>query len=272
MPAAAGARFAYGTKALRVISAGGRVTGLVTDRGVVRAGAVVIASGVWTPPLARTAGVRVPIMPVSLSECETTPLPPLFTQSIRAFGFGGHQRPSGEVVLSAGVNAVVRHDVTLYDLVDLPVWGPRLRAHRRDVKLRLGTRRILQQIGALSTLSPRLVPKGAPPPTPDTRIMRRAFAAMREVLPALRDASIRRYWAGMIDMSPDGLPIIDGSAGPRGLVLVTGLSGHGLTIGPGDRQDHGRPRPEGAHRPPDRGVPPIALRGRRHDAGEDDLT
>ncbi|WP_165964296.1 FAD-dependent oxidoreductase [Actinomadura sp. KC216] len=33
-------------------------------------------------------------------------------------------------------------------------------------------------------------------------------------------------------MSPDGLPIIDGSAGPQGLVLVTGLSGHGLTIGP----------------------------------------
>ena len=33
-------------------------------------------------------------------------------------------------------------------------------------------------------------------------------------------------------MTPDGLPIIDGSIGPQGLTLITGLSGHGFTIGP----------------------------------------
>jgi sarcosine oxidase subunit beta len=33
-------------------------------------------------------------------------------------------------------------------------------------------------------------------------------------------------------MTPDGLPIIDGSAGPQGLTIITGLSGHGFTIGP----------------------------------------
>ena len=36
----------------------------------------------------------------------------------------------------------------------------------------------------------------------------------------------------MLDISPDGFPIIDGDAGPDGLVLVTGLSGHGLALGP----------------------------------------
>jgi sarcosine oxidase subunit beta len=33
-------------------------------------------------------------------------------------------------------------------------------------------------------------------------------------------------------MSPDGLPILDGSTGVDGLVVVTGLSGHGLALGP----------------------------------------
>ncbi len=36
----------------------------------------------------------------------------------------------------------------------------------------------------------------------------------------------------MIDMSPDGLPIIDGDVGAEGMVIVTGLSGHGLALAP----------------------------------------
>ena len=36
----------------------------------------------------------------------------------------------------------------------------------------------------------------------------------------------------MLDISPDGLPIVDGDAGPDGLAFVTGLSGHGLVLGP----------------------------------------
>ena len=33
-------------------------------------------------------------------------------------------------------------------------------------------------------------------------------------------------------MTPDGLPVIDGSNGPRGLTVIAGLSGHGLALGP----------------------------------------
>lgn len=33
-------------------------------------------------------------------------------------------------------------------------------------------------------------------------------------------------------MTPDGLPVIDANSGPDGLVIVTGLSGHGFTLGP----------------------------------------
>ena len=55
---------------------------------------------------------------------------------------------------------------------------------------------------------------------------------VEEKLPRLRDVRITRYWAGVIDMSPDGLPILDGATGVDGLVVVTGLSGHGLALGP----------------------------------------
>jgi sarcosine oxidase subunit beta len=80
-------------------------------------------------------------------------------------------------------------------------------------------------------LAPELIDP-APNPAPNVPAMERALACARRLIPKLAGASIVRRWAGMVDMSPDGLPIIDAHAGPDGLVLVTGLSGHGLTLGP----------------------------------------
>jgi sarcosine oxidase subunit beta len=60
----------------------------------------------------------------------------------------------------------------------------------------------------------------------------RALARLATVIPAMGSATPARYWGGMIDLTPDGLPIVDGRGGPEGLTLVTGLSGHGFTLGP----------------------------------------
>ncbi|WP_290818629.1 FAD-binding oxidoreductase [Halovivax sp.] len=45
-------------------AADGRVTGVRTDRGTVACDAVVVAAGPWTPDLAETVGVEIPITPV----------------------------------------------------------------------------------------------------------------------------------------------------------------------------------------------------------------
>ena len=63
-------------------------------------------------------------------------------------------------------------------------------------------------------------------------LMEASLAAAANMIPRLHDVRITRYWAGVIDMSPDGLPILDGATGVDGLVVVTGLSGHGLALGP----------------------------------------
>lgn len=228
----AGTKIAYSVKGTRALERYGRVSGVETDSGRVEASAVVLAAGVWTPYLTSTVGVRVPIMPVTLSEVETFPLPPLFEQTIRAHGFGGFQRPNGQVVLSRGLNAVVGHAVTLYDLLHLPLWAPRLAAFRKDLRLSLDMERIFAQIRAGSSLSTELIPKSSPEPEPNRASLDDALARAGRLIPGMREALPARYWGGLIDMSPDGLPIIDGSAGPEGLSFITGLSGHGLTLAP----------------------------------------
>jgi sarcosine oxidase subunit beta len=65
---------------------------------------------------------------------------------------------------------------------------------------------------------------------PPAREVRRLVGLIGEVLPALLDAPVARLWGGLIDLTPDALPVIDTPAG--GLVVAAGFSGHGFGIGP----------------------------------------
>lgn len=226
----AGAQVRFSTKALALDVRGDRVRGVRTDRGDVQAGAVVVAGGVWTPHLLAAHGVNVPVMPVALSEREIGPLPPVFTPAVRAFGFGGRQRPDGRIVLSNGLNAVVDHRLSLYDLRFGRLWARRLGAHWRSVRLRLGLRETFGQLRHRTLCSTALVTSGRPGPPSRPRRLDAAARSMAAVFPDLRGAPVVRSWAGLVDMSPDGLPIIDTQL--SGLAFVTGLSGHGFTLGP----------------------------------------
>jgi glycine/D-amino acid oxidase-like deaminating enzyme len=203
-----------------------------TTEGRIQAGAVVVAAGVWTPHLAATVGLKVPIMPVVMSELETEELKPLFTQTIRAFGFGARQRPNGKVVVSAGLNAKVAHGISLADFNGLRYWLPRGMSFRENLKVSLDVPRILQQIRHLSTFSTALVPQESPEPKCDRPLVRDSLDRLSNVIPAIQGARATRYWGGLVDMTPDGLPVIDGGAGPLGLTIITGLAGHGLALGP----------------------------------------
>jgi glycine/D-amino acid oxidase-like deaminating enzyme len=74
----AGAQVFYGVKVTQPRESGDRIIGVNTTAGPVSAPTVVVAAGVWTSHLTKTVGVRIPIMPVIMSELETVPTMPLF--------------------------------------------------------------------------------------------------------------------------------------------------------------------------------------------------
>ena len=57
-------RFRYGETVQSIETSGGRVTGVVTDKGRIAADTVVVAMGSFTAPLLAKLGIRVPIYPV----------------------------------------------------------------------------------------------------------------------------------------------------------------------------------------------------------------
>jgi sarcosine oxidase subunit beta len=229
--AAAGATFSYSTLATRILESGGAVGGLETSRGTIDAPAVVVTGGVWTAQLAATAGVQVPVMPVALSQCETEPVEPLIGPTLRCFPFGARQRPNGRISMSAGMNTVVDHYLSLASLRHARLWARRYLANRKAIRLHVDWARLAPElrgrpVSAAENMA-RPVERDA-----NRKLMDASLDAARRMIPRLRGVRITRYWAGVVDMSPDGLPILDGSTGLDGLVVVTGLSGHGLALGP----------------------------------------
>lgn len=56
---------------------------------------------------------------------------------------------------------------------------------------------------------------------------------LQRVFPAFSSARISDDWAGLIDATPDGIPVIDHVEELPGLYVSSGFSGHGFGIGPG---------------------------------------
>jgi glycine/D-amino acid oxidase-like deaminating enzyme len=229
--AAGGATFSYSTLATRIVASGGAVTGLATSSGTIDAPAVIVTSGIWTAHLAATAGVQVPVMPVALSQCETEPVEHLIAPTLRCFEFGARQRPNGQLSMSGGMNTIVDHYLSLASLRHARIWTRRYLANRKAIRLHVDWRRLSRELRGRSVAAAERM---ARPVERDAnrKLMDASLQAARRMIPRLRDVRIIRYWAGVIDMSPDGLPILEGSTGLEGLVVVTGLSGHGLALGP----------------------------------------
>jgi sarcosine oxidase subunit beta len=220
------------TLALRIVERDGSVRGLETSRGFIEAATVVVTGGVWTPNLVGTVGVDVPIMLVAHGQAESVPTDVRVEPTVRAFGFGFRQRPDGRLVLSAGINARVEYRLSLGATRNARLWASRYRVNRGNVRLRFDPALTMRQLRDRSRLSTGHIPVATEPPAPRRADVDAALVSLKRVMPAFEGLRIGRYWSGMLDISPDGLPIIDHEAGPDGLVFVTGLSGHGLALGP----------------------------------------
>ncbi len=59
-----------------------------------------------------------------------------------------------------------------------------------------------------------------------------AIARFGGVLPAALEAPVDEIWAGLIDQTPDALPVLQAVTDPAGLVIAMGFSGHGFCLGP----------------------------------------
>jgi len=64
-------------------------------------------------------------------------------------------------------------------------------------------------------------------------VLQQMRAALQRCFPEIADAGFVETWGGVIEASPDVLPVISHVDGHEGFLVASGFSGHGFGIGPG---------------------------------------
>ena len=83
--------------------------------------------------------------------------------------------------------------------------------------------------GPISVLTPRDVMKSPSQLSPVAQVRTK----IASLIPALGGVHIRRAWMGLLDVTPDTLPIIGPVPGLSNYIVAAGFSGHGFGLGPG---------------------------------------
>ncbi len=210
---------------------GGHVRGVSTDSGYFAADAVVVAAGVWSTRLLDRIGMHIPMQYFAIYHGETDPQPPMFDYMLRGPNFALRQFRSGPIRVSGGYRWMgAGHPLSFHDLRDLQFWLPRLFDNRREVEFTVDYRLLLMQLRDLRGSAPVAL-RQFNPKVPMSRV-RSYLKRAKEAIPALTPAHIVRTSGGLIDLTPDHLPVVGPSKQIGGLFLALGFSGQGFSLGP----------------------------------------
>ena len=213
---------------------GGRVSAVVTEHGRIRTSTVLCAAGAWTSMFCRSLGIRVPQLKVRGTVARTAPADFVCNGAMTDRRLALRRRQDGGYTVAHGV--VIDHPVTPSTFRFGPRFMPAVRMDARHLRLSLG-REFLDE-----WLTPTTWPlDGESPfekcrvldPPPNPRILRQIRKHLDATFPQLAATPLVESWAGMIETTPDVVPVIDEAAGLPGFHVATGFSGHGFGIGPG---------------------------------------
>ena len=211
---------------------GGRVAGVVTERGTIRTRMVVLAAGAWASSFCRQYGIRFPqasIRSSILSVAAGADLP----DALHTAQVSVTRRSSGHTLAISGR---ARVDVTPQQLRFATSFVPMFFKRRRSLApggiegLRSGHETLRRW--ALDRPTP-MEARRILDPKVDQRQIAETIARARALFPDLQGVPVTASWAGYIDSTPDGVPAIGETAELPGLILAAGFSGHGFGIGPG---------------------------------------
>lgn len=216
--------------------AAGRVVGVITERGRIRAERVVLAGGAWSSLLARAHGVTLPQLMVRATVTATVPLDFPFEGAAADNNFAFRKRQDGGLTLTPGGS----HDFWIGPdaFRHLRAFLPLIRKDMSSTHFQLAAPRGFPD--AWSTPRRWDADRESPfermriiNPEPNMKLVERIQGQFAAAFPKIGRPAIATAWAGMIDTMPDIVPVLDHAPNLPGLVLATGLSGHGFGIGPG---------------------------------------
>ena len=154
--------------------------------------------------------------------------------SVAGRRFGWRKRADGGYIVSQA-------DATILDIVPdsfrlFNDFRPAMATGLRSLRLRLGRRFLEAARIPRRWRSDEVTPferVRVADPEPAAWVLDEAARRVSDAYPFFSSMTIKGRWGGLIDVTPDTLPVIGPVPQIPGLFIATGLSGHGFGIGPG---------------------------------------
>ena len=231
---AKGAAVHTGCAVRAIETAAGRVSGVVTEHGPIACSSVVLAGGAWSRLFCGNLGIDLPALKTIGSVASTVPLPGGPEIAVGGSDFAFRKRLDGGYTIArrgAMVSELTPdHFRLFFDFL------PALRSLRHELRLRVGGRFLeewrVRKRWRADEVSPfeevRMLD-----PAPSEALLDEGHRNLAAAYPFFKDAQIADRWGGIIDVTPDAVPVISAVGAVPGFYIASGFSGHGFGLGPG---------------------------------------
>lgn len=213
---------------------GGAISGVVTEKGRIACSQVVVAGGAWSRRFLHNLGIAFPQLTVLNSVMRTEPIDAGSEITCSGGRVAFRKRLDGGYTIAHNHYSVA--DIMPDSFRLLHKFMPLLLLDYKGIKLRLGQRFLdeakLKRRWRMDEVSPFELVRVLDP-VPVQSIIDDAMRYLKQAYPVFQEARIAESWGGIIDTTPDVVPVISALPQHKGLWLASGFSGHGFGIGPG---------------------------------------
>jgi len=213
----------------------GQINAVITEAGNIKCSQVVLAGGAWSSLFLRRHGIIIPQLSVQADVARTAAIDDIAVHNSADQGLAWRRRNDGGFSLALTDYEGFFIGPDSFRL--LPKWLKTGFQSRHELSVFF--RQYKNSPDAWNTKrkwsSDEITPfekMRVLDPSPlsiKTKLMQQRFA---ERFPQIGEPKILNSWAGMIDAMPDMVPIVDRVPTHEGLLIATGMSGHGFGIAP----------------------------------------
>ncbi|MET1416623.1 FAD-binding oxidoreductase [Roseibium sp. HPY-6] len=211
----------------------GRVSAVVTEKGTVQCQCVLVAGGAWSGMFLRHHGVDIFQASIQSTSFATQVAPEIISGGVSMPDLAIRRRTDGRYTVGLSGFAVLH-----LSPMGLRQWRPFLPTfieRWRKMSYTVGTSffngpdaHCTWKADGLSPFEKTRILN----PKSDQRSIKRGLQRLAKVYPDLRGVGVDHEWGGMVDYTPDAIPVIGPVASKPGLFISTGYSAHGFGIGP----------------------------------------
>ena len=212
----------------------GRVSAVVTEHGTIKAPVVLCAAGAWSSMFCRSLGISLPQLKVRGTVVRTAPGEHVLSGSVFDDQTGIRRRQDGGYTVAN--SGFLDHSITPSTFRNAFKFLPALKQEFSDLHLSIGRDFVDEwrtpkrwRLDAESPFEKTRVLN----PDPNPRAVRAIRMSLDTLFPQLTNTEIVEAWAGIVETTPDVIPVIEESDMIPGFHIATGFSGHGFGIGPG---------------------------------------